>query len=81
MIVSLTYAINSATPKIMSAVEPSCTVSPLTRHWMRSACGSPTSSRGTTRGPIGQNVSSDFARVHCPSANWSARAETSFRHV
>ena len=67
----------SATEKTMFAVVESWSTSPLTRQRIASACGSSTSSRGTSRGPTGQKVSGDLPRVHWPSANCRSRALTS----
>ena len=67
----------SATEKIIWLVEESCSVSPFSTHLMASAWGSSISSRGTSRGPTGQNVSGDLPRVHCLSANCRSRALTS----
>ena len=75
------YSIRSATPKTMFAVVDSCTVSPFRTARIESACGSGTSSRGTSRGPTGQNVSGDLPRVHWPSANCRLRAETSLTQM
>ena len=47
---------------------------------MRNACGSGTSLAGTSSGPTGQNVSNDFPRTHCLSANCTSRPDTSFAH-
>ncbi len=80
MIPSLTNDTISATPKTMFAVVDSCITSPFRIARIGSACGSGTSSRGTSRGPTGQNVSSDLPRTHCPSENCRSRPETSFAH-
>ena len=64
VIVWVMYAIRSATPKTMFAVVESCIGSPLRIARIESACGSGTSSRGTSRGPTGQKVSGDLPRVH-----------------
>ena len=64
--------------KIRSLVGELCFTMPFTRVVRCSLLGS---SPGTTRGPIGQNVSKPFARAHCLSLRWQSRAETSFAHV
>ncbi len=70
--------ISSATPKIISEVLESWTISPLTFVVSLRFCGSST---WTSSEPSGQNVSSDFARTHCPSANCRSRALTSLATV
>src|SRR6476469_932541 len=71
----------SATPKNIIAVFDDWTTSPSTVQEIAWRCGSPISSAVTSAGPIGQNVSSDLPRTHCPSPNWISRADTSLRHV
>ena len=48
-------------PKIKSSVEPSCLSSPLAQVRRRSFSGSPTAFRDAMTGPIGANLSKDFA--------------------
>src|SRR5205823_12549922 len=71
----------SATPKYRSDVRADWRSSPLIRHRMRTSGASPSSSMVTMHGPIGQKVSRDLPRVHCPSPNCRSLALTSFRHV
>ena len=62
----------------MVAVEPSWQVLPLTFSHMGSACGSFTSSRVTSQGPVGPKWSPDLPLDHWPWRSvWKARSETS----
>src|SRR6266487_195951 len=69
------------TGKYMSAVEADWVGEPLMMHWILRPFGSGISSAVTSTGPIGQNVSSDLARTHWPSAACRSRAETSLHAV
>ena len=60
-------ASSSATPKTISVVDESCTISPFTRVRSASACGSGISSAVTTTGPSGQKLSKLLPRTHWPS--------------
>ena len=71
---AVTNAIKVGTSKMRSLVRESCLTAPLTRVVMRRSRGS---SPATMRGPIGQNVSKPFARVHWPSLACSSRTVTS----
>ena len=74
----LRYQTRWSTPKIMSAVVPSCRGSPLTQSRRPSACGSATSSAVTIHGPSGLNVSQFLPLSHCPPRSiWNSRSETS----
>ena len=63
----------------MVAVEPSCRFAPFTVSHIGSFCGSATSSRVTSHGPVGPKWSADLPLVHCPCRSvWNARSDTSF---
>ena len=81
LIVRVTNAISSATPKIICAVDESCTVSPPTSHRIRSVCGSGISSVVTSHGPMGRNPSIALPSSHWEDRNCRSRAETSLTHV
>ena len=66
------------TLKIISDVFASCMVLPFSRPCTRTLAGSRSVS---IHGPMGQKVSNDFARAHCPSFFWQSRALTSWPHV
>jgi len=69
----------SATPKIMSAVEDSCMVSPLRSSHSGRACGSGTSSAVTSQGPMGQKPGADLPLTHCPPRSFcQSRSDRSF---
>jgi hypothetical protein len=72
VIVRESQATVSATPKIISAVFPSCTTSPLIRVRRPSACRSSISSIVTSAGPQGAKVSTALPEVR--SGFWSCRS-------
>ena len=74
----LRYHTTCAAEKIMSAVLPSCMVSPLTLSDSDSACTSSISSGVTSHGPSGLNVSHDLPLTHWPPrSSWNSRSDTS----
>ena len=65
--------------KIILDVLASCSTSPFTRWRIRSEWGRLISSRVTSHGPMGPNVSQPFPLSHCgPRSNWNSRSEISF---
>ena len=63
-----------ATLKIISAVELSCTVSPLTLVLMPSFCGSGSSAVLTMPGPNGAHPSNPLPSDHCPPPSLSCQS-------
>jgi len=81
VIVRESHAMRSAAPKIRLAVVPCCSTSPLIRARSSSAPRSPISSRVTSAGPQGANVSIAFPLVHSGFWNWRSRAVTSLKGI
>src|SRR5690606_10707102 len=76
------YEIRVGILKIRLLVLLSCMISPLMDDVIRRLCGSGISSRVTSHGPSGQNVSRLLPRVHCRSLRCCrSRALTSLAHI
>ena len=82
-VLPLRNSINVGTSKIMSSVFQSCITSPFNTVLMPSAFGFGISSRVTSAGPSGQNVSNVLPRHHCPPPPFfcQSRALTSLAQV
>ena len=83
VVLPLKNSMSLGTSKIMSSVEASCMIWPLSVVRIASALGLAISSRVTRHGPSGANVSNVFPRQNCPLPHscCQSRALTSFEQV
>jgi hypothetical protein len=74
-------AISSGILNTIMDVFESCRTSLPIRSEIRRACGSTTSSRVTSQGPMGAKPSKPLPASHCEVRIWKSRALTSWKQV